>query len=235
MPAEIPSRVVAEIAFIGRGGGQVKTLKGFKKSHHSVPDAANATTNAFLGKIAESELAEEAEQLFQAVRTGLSYKRKDVALSVTSPQAVLTAKDFTIEILYMLEESEPSRYLATTTLQALRNVELAHTGEFDAIFSGKFSEISFALKKGVRVEAVIDAVEGLEAPPEGVAALQVHYPSDCSQCVISVEGVEAQVRCTGAALEVVFSRGGSPRELMEAFARVRDAFQINKVLAGLIK
>jgi hypothetical protein len=46
------------ILFTGRGGGAVKQLAGFKKSHHSVPDAANATTNAFLGKLCAGELAE---------------------------------------------------------------------------------------------------------------------------------------------------------------------------------
>jgi hypothetical protein len=46
--------------------------------------------------------------------------------------------------------------------------------------------------------------------------------------------VDAEVRCTGAALEVVFPRGGSPGELIDAFAVVREAFQISKVLRTLI-
>ncbi|MEO7411944.1 MAG: hypothetical protein ABIZ81_01185, partial [Opitutaceae bacterium] len=92
MTGALPSSIVAGISFIGRGAGQVKTLGGFKKSHHTLPDAANATTNAFLGKICEGELAAQSEKLFQSVRTGLGYKRKDVGLSVASPAAVLTAK-----------------------------------------------------------------------------------------------------------------------------------------------
>jgi len=187
-------------------------------------------TNGFLGKICERELAAEAEKLFQAVRTGLDYKRKDVTLAVTSPLAVLTAKDFVVEIFYALEESEPTRYAVTTTLREMRNADLARTEEFARIFAGRFSEISFALKKGARVEAVVDAIEGLD----GEGGLGVRYPSDCSECTISVEGVDARVRCTAAAIEVVFPRGGAPGELMEAFARVRGAFAINRVLAGLI-
>ena len=230
MSAELPSSIIAEIGFIGRGGGAVKALGGFKKGHHTLPDVANAVTNGFLGKICERELADEAEKLFQAVRTGLDYKRKDVTLAVTSPLAVLTAKDFVVEIFYALEESEPTRYAVTTTLREMRNADLARTEEFARIFAGRFSEISFALKKGARVEAVVDAIEGLD----GEGGLGVRYPSDCSECTISVEGVDARVRCTAAAIEVVFPRGGAPGELMEAFARVRGAFAINRVLAGLI-
>ncbi|MDP3072098.1 MAG: hypothetical protein Q8N18_17530 [Opitutaceae bacterium] len=230
MAEPLPSRVVASIAFVGRSAGAVKTLAGFKKGHHTVPDAANATTNAFLGKICDTELADEAERLFQAVRAGLGYKRKEVALNVTSPLAVLTARDFTVEIFYALEERDAARYAVTTTLRELGDADLARRDEFARIFAGRFTEISIALKKGVRVEAVIDAIEALD----GEGGLEVSYPSDGSECTIRVDGVEAEVRCTGATLEVVFPRGAGPAELIEAFGAVRAAFQISKALSGLI-
>ena len=230
MPVELPSRVIASIAFVGRAGGPVKTLAGFKKSHHTLPDAANAVTNAFLGKICAGELADEAEKFFQEVRAGLGYKRKDVVLSLASPLAVLTARDFTLEIFFALEERDAARYAVTTTLRDLCDGGLAQREEFARIFAGKFAEISFALKKGARVEAVIDAIEALD----GEGGLSVRYPSDYRDCAIRVDGVDAEVRCTGATLEVVFPRSGSPAELIAAFAAVREAFQISKALSGLI-
>lgn len=231
MSGELPTSVIASIAFVGRSGGLVKNLTGFKKGHHTLPDAANAVTNAFLGKICEPELADEAERFFQEVRTGLGYRRKDIALTVTSPLAVLTAKDFTVEIFYVLEEREPARFAVTTTLRELRDIDVARREEFARIFAGRFTEISFALKQGARVEAIIDAIEELE----GERGLSVQYPSDYRDCTIQVTGVDAEVRCTGASLEVIFPRGGAPAELLEAFAAVRDAFAISKPLRGLIK
>lgn len=230
MTGALPSRVIADIGFIGRGGGAVKSLEGFRKGHHTVPGAATATTNAFLGKICASELAQQAEGLFQQVRVGLGYKRRQVALSVSSPVALLAAKDFAVEIGYALEERDAARYVVTTILRELRRPALLHTAEFAAIFAGRFSEISFALRKGVSVEAVIDAIEGLEDP----RGLRADYPSDCRECTIGVAGIDAVVRCTGATLEVVLPRAGGPAELVEAFAEVREAFQISKVLRGLI-
>lgn len=231
MASPLPSEIIAGISFIGGGaGGAVKSLGGFKKSHHTVPDAVNATTQAFLGKLCASELAEEAEALFQSVRTGLAYKRKDIALSLTPPGAVLTAKDFTVELLYALESADPARYAVTQTLHSLRNGDLAHTEEFTAIFAGRFGEISFGLKKGARVEAVIDLIEALD----GEGGMTVTYPADCRECVISVEDVDAQVRCTGATLDIVFARAGAPGELMAAFAQVRAAFGVSRELAGML-
>ena len=230
MTGELPSSIIAGISFIGRGGGLVKTLGGFKKGHHTVPDAANAVTNAFLGKICERELAAQAEKLFQDARARLGYKRKDVALNVAGAGAMLTARDFTVEILYALEAAAPARYAVTTTLRDLRSGELAQREEFAAIFAGKFTEISFALKKGVRVESVIDVIEALN----GEGGLAVSYPSDCRECLIRVEGVGAQVRCSGAALMMVFPRAGAPHELMADFAAVRGAFSVDRTLAGLM-
>ncbi|MDO8541884.1 MAG: hypothetical protein Q7S40_15715 [Opitutaceae bacterium] len=230
MPAQVPSRIVAGISFVGRGGGAVKTLAGFKKGHHSVPDAANATTNAFLGKLCASELADDAEKLFQDVRTALGYKRKDISLSVASPAATLMAKDFVVELSYALEARDPRRYIVTTTLHQLASHDLAQTEKFSRVFAARFTEISFALKKAARVEAIIDAIEALD----GEDGLGVTYPSDYAQCLIRVDGIDAEVRCTGAALDMVFRRAAAPAELIDAFAEVREAFQISKPLAGLI-
>ena len=230
MSRELPSSIVVDIVFVGRGGGAIKSLAGFKKGFHTIPDAANDATDAFLAKIASAELMEESEALFQSVRRGLGYKRKDVSLSVSGGTALLTAKDFIVELTYAVERSDPSRYVTTNALRELRSADLARTEEFRAIFAGRFAEISFGLKKGVSVEAVVDAIEGLDAE----RGLEVTYPSDCRECEIRVEGVDAHVRCTGSSLEVVFPRGGSPVELMDAFAMVREAFQIDRVLAGLI-
>jgi hypothetical protein len=230
MIGELPSTIVADICFTGRTGGAVKALDGFRKGYHRVPDAANATTNAFFARLCAGELAREAEVLFQAVRTGLGYKRREIALGIAGPLALITARDFTVELAYALEEAAPDRYAVATTLRGLRSRELAAGEAFGRIFARRFGEISFALKKGARVEAVIDAIENLD----GEDGLTVAYPSDCRECTIAVAGVDARVRCTGVALEMVFSRPGAPAELIEAFAAVRGAFAICKPLAGLI-
>lgn len=231
MASALSSEIIASIGFIGRSGGPVKTLRGFKKSHHTVPDAANATTNAFLGKICADELGAQAEALFQRVRAGLGYKRREISLALASPGAVLAAKDFTVEISYALEATDPARYLVTQMLHSLRNGDLAQTEEFAAIFAAMFSEITFALKNGARVEAMVDVIESLN----GEGGLAVTYPADCRECVISVDGVDAQVRCTGAALDMVFPRAGSPRELMAEFAAVRSAFRVSQELSRLLE
>ena len=227
------SAFVQHVRFVGRAGGFVKTLRGFKKSHHTVPDAVNAATSAFLAKLCAEELAEEAEKFFQQARAVFGYKRKELTLDLTSPNAVLAAKDFTFELTYALEETDAASYLLTRSLHGLRSADFAATSECETLFAQQFSELAFMLTKGAPVEAVIDAVEGLAHDD----ALKVEYPSDCSDCTLAVTGVSATVRFDGSELAMVFPRSGSPRELLEAFVAVREAFALTKkpVLAGLLK
>lgn len=230
--ADHPHKYVSRISLVGRSRGTVKSLAGFKKQQHTVPDAVNAATTAFLGKLCAGELAAEGEQLFQRTKAALGYKRADLALEVISPNAVLTAKDFTLEIAYALETGDPASYGITRTLHSLRSGELVGQAEFNELFGAMFSGITFILAKNVRVEAVVDAVEA----GAGEDGLSVHYPSDCRHCVLSVDGVAAEVLCDGATLELRFPRHGSPADLVATFAAVRAAFALtkNRVLGGLL-
>jgi len=231
-PAGSSNPFVSRISLVGRSTGLVKNLAGFRKQHHTVPDAVNAATTAFLGKLCATELAEEAEGFFQRSKAAFAYKRTDLALDVTSPTAVLTAKDFTLELAYALEKADAAGYEVTRTLHSLREGGLVARSEFNELFAAMFSGMVFGLAKGVKVEAVIDAVEARG----GEDGLAVSYPSDCRHCVLLVDGIAAEVICDGATLEMRFPKPGSPAELVEAFAAVRSAFALtkNRVLAGLL-
>lgn len=225
---------ISQVRLSGGSSGAVKTLRGFDKSRHSVPDAVNAATSGFLARLCAAELAEEAEGMFQRARAAMAYKRAGISLDVGAGQATLTTKDFCWELAYALEPAEPARYSVTRTLHSLRSADLAQLGEFNTLFTGQFDAVIFDLARGVRVEAVIDAVEALD--PEAEGALTVDYPSDCSRCVLSAPGVTARVECDGATLAMRFARAGSPAECLTEFAALRDAFRLTKdaTLAGLI-
>ena len=225
-----PGKYIAQISLTGRTEGAVKSLGGFRKQHHTVPDAVNVATSAFLAKLCATELAEESEGLFQRAKAALGYRRADLALEVTSPTAVLTAKDFTLEIAYSLKADDPGRYEVVRTLHSLCDADLVARVDFNELFEDRFTGIVFGLAKAVKVEAVIDAVEA------GAGGLRVHYPSDCRHCVLEVDGVPAEVICDGLTLEMRFTRPGSPAEMVAAFAAMRSAFALtkNRVLSGLV-
>ena len=230
--AEFSPSTLAALSLSGTSGGVVKRLRGFRKDRHTVPDAVNSATQAFFARICADELAEEAEGWFQRARSACGYKRADLRLELGAANALLLAKDFSLEIAWALDSSDPGTYTITRTLRDVREADFVLSPACDAVFGGTFSQIIFTLARGVSVEAVIDAVEALPEP----ARLGVAYPADCAECTLRVPEVDASVRCTGATLELVFPRAGSPRELIEAFGEVRAAFRFtqDESLAGLL-
>ncbi|MBI2813564.1 MAG: hypothetical protein HYX71_04720 [Opitutae bacterium] len=231
-PAGSSNPFVSRISLVGRDAGLVKNLGGFRKQHHTVPDAVNAATTAFLGKLCAGELAAEAEKFFQRSKAAFAYRRADLTLEVSSPGAVLTTRDFTFELAYALVKTDPASYEIIRTLHSLRDGELVKRPELNGLFAAGFSSVVFNLAKGVKVEAVIDAVEARGA----ARGLTVSYPSDCRHCLLAVEGIAAEVSCDGATLEMRFAQPGSPAGLIEAFVAMRSAFALSKdrVLARLL-
>ncbi len=217
--------LIRHVRLVGRAGGLVKNFPGFDKKRHTVPDAATPATNGFLAKLCAGELAETAETFFQKARAELKYKRKELSLAVESPAALLAARDFSHEWIFEINPTAPAEYTLTRTLRSTGDNPLPCTPEFDALFSGAFEEIIFSLTKPVRVEAVIDAVEALDAGENQPA---VDYPSDCRHCTLRVPGIAAEVVFTGAELTMKFPAAGSPRELAEKFLKLRHAFSLTK-------
>lgn len=229
---EDPRTFVTQVRLVGRGSATpVKALAGFKKGRHTVPDSVNRTTLAFLGRLVEPELAEEAESWFRRARTELGYKRRGLTLEMCSPSAVLTAVDFTFEIEHGFEADDASMQAVTRTMH---NLVAGRLGDpvFERLFAGQFDNIVFDLVRGVQVEAVIDAIEELD----GEGGLRVDYPPDCRDCELTVAGIDAVVHCDGGSLAMKFPRMGGPAELVHAFGEVRRAFGLSRKspLAGLL-
>jgi hypothetical protein len=222
---------VQGIRFAGHVTGLVKTLRGFTKGRHSVPDAVNATTLAFLARLSSEELAEESEALFQKARASFGYKRKDLSLDLSPPTALLTARDFSLEIAYAFDGDDPSGYRRTWSLDGFTDLAFLRSPACAELFAGCFQELVFHLTKGASVESVIDAVESLDDN-----ALTVDYPSDCAHCLLTVPGVDANVRFDGAELAMVFAAAGAPADLLDGFLLVRKAFSLAKTgpLSGLL-
>lgn len=230
MSAEPPPSLVSALTFVGRETAAFKSLPGFQKGRHTVPTAVTPATTAFLAKLCADPLADAAEDFFQRTRAALGYKRREISLAVASPSAVLSTPDFSFELAYALEAGDPAQYSVTSSLRSLARAGLARQPEFDELFAGRFHDLVFSLRGGVRVEAVIDAVESLE----NGAGLTVAYPSDYRECTITLDDVDTVICCTGATLELRVRTAGSPAVLLDAFGAVRSAFAAHAGLEGLL-
>lgn len=206
---------VSSLAIVGRTRGEVRRLPAFDKKRHTVPDRVCQATQAFLEKLCEELLAEEAEALFQASREQFGYKRKEISLSVGSGFARLETKDFALEMRYELAEDDPADYIVETCVREVASRDLMESASFNLAIGSRFDRLRCALAGQVSVESVIDAVEDDESGNSSV-----DYPSDCSFCTVAIEGVAGEVFVDGAVLEVRYGKLTTAAGLVETFERI---------------
>lgn len=221
---------VSSLAIVGRTRGEVRRLAGFDKKRHTVPDRVCAATQAFLEKLCEEELTEEAEGLFQAAREHFSYKRREISLSVGSGFARLETKDFALELRYELDEEDPGDYVIETSVKDVASRDLLESAPFNASVGRRFDRLRCTLSGQVSVEAVIDAVED-----EASGATSVDYPSDCSSCTVTIEGIAGEVFVDGVVLEVRYGKLTSAEVLMDTFECIGAEFLEAAGLQDLLK
>ena len=120
-PSDVSPSTLAALSLSGSSSGVVKRLRGFRKDRHTVPDAVNSATQAFFARICADEIAEEAEGWFQRARAACGYKRADLRLELGAANALLLARDFSFEITWALDPSDPGTYTSTRTLRKTRS------------------------------------------------------------------------------------------------------------------
>ncbi|MBC2606986.1 hypothetical protein [Pelagicoccus albus] len=206
---------VSSLAIVGRIRGEVRRLEAFDKKRHTVPDRVCGATQAFLEKLCEAELAEEAEELFQRAREQFAYKRREISLDVGNGFARLETKDFVLELRYELDEEDPSDYIVETSVQNVASRDLLESAPFNAAVGSRFDRLRCGLSGQVSVEAVIDAVEDDES-----GEAKVDYPSDCSSCVVRLDGVAGEVFVDGVVLEVRYGKLACASALLAAFEQI---------------
>jgi hypothetical protein len=193
----------------------IKSLSGFKKGHR-VPDSVNSATQSFVGSIAQKEVDDEIEQVFQSICNTMNYKPKDLPTG----SGRIIAPDFEFSVAVAQDPKDPSSAVIT---RQLTNISPAIVGDdsFNEVFDASFNELTFEFKKGIGVEDLIDRIEELD-----LDNINVTYPADGSYCEIEIDGSPLKIQVTPRSLTVHTQRAISPKLLVESF------FDVQKKLAG---
>lgn len=204
-----PSRL-KRIAFRTESHGRVRDLSGFRKTF-KLPEHAGPSARSFVAKCAADDVRADLDEVFEAVRANLGYKRKEIDSSTGAGMGALRTPDFEYTVSMALDPADPTQVIWTRELGQLADAGFVRTAGFEAAFGRLFDQLRFEFASPVDVEAVVDRLE--DDPPAGVG---VAVASDGAACDVTLAGFAGAVRVERAAL-TIRGRAGTVGGLLDQF------------------
>jgi Caspase domain len=198
-----------------RSNMQIKSLSGFRKWHH-VPDNISDSTKSFVESIAQQEIEERADLIYNAIKKYLAYKRKDM----TYEAGRILTPDFEYSVSCTQDDDDPE---VAVLLEELVNIkpQIIQNEDFNKVFKGAFSELVFEFTKKLNITKLIDNIEDSDRKD-----IELDYPKDLSWCELTFDGSPISLRLDGRELSVTSAGRNTPQELLQVF------FESQKLLAG---
>lgn len=198
----------------------IKSLAGFKKKGHHVPDRHNESARAFIRELADPDLKSEIERLRAALKAQFRFTRLQLSADLQEGAATITTPFFNYNLSIDQDPADPAQVLWRRSVEAITQPEKVLSPEFEAVFPDLFDTVELSLASPVDLEALIDCLEAL---PGG--AITVDYPADgpITACSLSIPGHNAEIRVEKTRFTVIQPRAGRPRKLLELLFGIQHA------------
>ena len=224
-----PKLPLAGVKFFSERELPVKALGGFRKGTHSVPTDHFASSRAWVGRLAEPDLAQELEATVPRLRENLGYKRRDVRTDgpAAGAASVLTP-DFAFHLTATQHPERPGVAVLRRTLSEVHTPEALNKPGFAAAFPAGFNALTCPFETPADIATLIDALE--DAEPASLARLD--YPTDLSRLDLELSNFAGGVRIEPTGLTLTAAAPAPPAELARQFALVKTLLRAAGVQAG---
>lgn len=199
------------VVFRSESHGRVKDLTAWRKTF-DLPESARPSAKKFVARIANADVKTDLDEVFEAAREHLGYKRKDVDVS-TGPDGfgAVRTPDFEYTVTAMLDVEDPTRVAWRREVGQFADAGFVRGEGFESVFGKLFDQLVFEFASPVDVEALVDRLE--DRPLKGA---KVQVASDGGSCDITLAGFAGRVTVDRHSL-TVRGRGGNSAGLLDQF------------------
>jgi hypothetical protein len=207
---------------------EIRSLSGFVKGFHRVPERVSSAAESFVEKISQKEIEEEVEEVHGEIRSHMKYKRKDMIVDTGH----IVTPDFEFWVETHQDSEDPSQAIISRRLTNISPKIIDDDG-FNQVFESSFEDITFEFKEELDIEDLIDQLEELNAKN-----IEIDYPADSSYCDLTIEDSELKIRITGNGVTVHAPEATAPKKLVQSFMSIQKALAgspVQKAIAGSSK
>ena len=210
--------LVAALTFIGKHSASIKTLPGFRKGH-SIPDRANISSQVFIAKLAEDALSEDLNTVFKALKTGFKFKRTQLLVTDSKDgTGSIVTPSFSYSISIDQDQTTPGDVIWRRSIENIKDSEAVFSDTFSDVFASVFDTLEFRTANAVDIESLVDSLEEIDDD-----RLNLEYDHELTGCLVTIEGVSAEIQVSPRSLCIVHSLPKSPSYLLRSFLAIQSA------------
>lgn len=208
---------IADTKLIGRTVGHIKSLSGFRKGSHRVPDRHTSSTEAFVLTIGAAEVEELGKELHESLRNEFGYKRRELRYEYEDGIASITAPDFTVSVELKQSEDDPGSYVLEVEVGEIQNAAVVHTEAFVNVFNDHCDTVSISLDEPIDVGERIDQLENNPDLAQGL-----DYDADGGRFTLEIDDPPLTLSVTQDRIEVCLSKGRDLAGLIGSVGKVLE-------------
>lgn len=216
---ESAKRPFAAAAFLREQVQPVKTLAGYRKDAHRIPDIISSSNEAFIAKLASADLAQDMDQRYAALKSAFAFKRVDLEVSDPADGAgTIITPLFTYHIQVSQNQANPAEVVWQRRVADIHSPAQALSEAFAEVFNKTFDTLEFVPAEPVDVKLLIDRIEDLED-----SRITVDYDRAATSCTLVLAGVKGEISVTDSMIKFHQRAVADPRKLVESLMKIQKA------------
>lgn len=192
----------------------IKSLSGFKKGKHRVPDSVNYDTERFVRGISENEIKKLADDTRDALRDHFKLKRKECTLKVSDDGVDIITPHFDYHLSVSIDEDDTSYVVFNEFIDNINDSSVILSENFNQAFKDGFDSVEFEFENSISVKELIDNLED-----HGFTSSSLAFDDECTYCEIEFDGHDASVRIEAYSIRFTANKRIEPKKL---FSLVSD-------------
>lgn len=187
----------------------VRSLSGFVKGSHKVPNEANGATQRFIENISKNEIKDIVNDIHNGLRKYLKYKRRDIEVSLDMGNASISAPHFEYHVEVTIDQDDPSKVTFHEFIQNISDGYIILSDAFNSAFEHGFNSIKFFFQDNISIKDTIDSLEEIDD-----SKFELKYDASYTKIEINIDGYNADIIIESDKLVISVIRPVAPKILL---------------------
>ncbi|MCA9212103.1 MAG: hypothetical protein KDB27_03485 [Planctomycetales bacterium] len=196
----------------------VRSLPGFKKKTHRIPDEITPRTQDFVAKLSQTLIQDDLDNVFHKLRSAYRFKRTEIeSADLDDGAGIITTPFFRYSSTVFQDPDSADQAIWQRDVSEVTDSEHILGDSFLEVFGDAFDIVQFTPPEPIDLEEIIDHVESIEDEQ-----LVLEYDRHLNYCEVTIEGCDERIRFTRDSCQIMHSRGKPPSMLIESLIHVQN-------------